>query len=1559
MERSNGLKKATAAAMSVVMAASLNMPIVAVADEGEQEDPASQTTQVDPLEGESVPPAQEDETSVSDEAEDEAGRDAEDVASSGESSTNSISLLSADPEDTGSEEGQTTGVAMIDNTPYSTLADAIADVPTDGEETTITLANDAEVSANLQIPSGKNIKLNLAGHTVHVTKGYILVRGKLTVVDDSANQDGAIIGKEGCSGFNVIQVNETSASLVLESGALKSEKKTVVQCNRAGATFEMKGGSVKSELPVTMSYGSVANIQGGTIQSSDPDGTAIELVENTSGVQPPQPKLIVGEAENYEQPVIEGMIKTESSIHVELNGGTIGGVTGHLSEDSVLTSRFGSDISAALPSGKTCVEQNGQYVVKDGVENSMVEIVSSDGAKRSYASLASAMVYLQDGETLKLLQDVETSEPLNIDRKISATIDLNGRTLTSTSEKAALIVDQRNVDITVKNGSIVSNTPETGASIIGIYGSQFTSDDCTLTLIGVTLSTANENANAGLIVSGDNVNDTVTLQSCTINVPETVMGIYFPPAQSTLNIVDTRINAGTGIGIKGGTLNVSGSTSITATGERDTTSVGPTGGIQETGDAIYVEGDYTNRAISVNIVGGVFSSAQGKAINLAKDEGRTESIEPIKFAVSGGSFSSNVSEYLADGYEMATQIEDGSDIETYVPLKHNVVAIGENKYMSLEEAIGEASDGVTITLLENVTTEPLTISKSINLNLGGHTLTLDGEGDPDEVGLLFTAGASMITNGTIYDGRAGQRTTAVAAKGGETSLSVDSASVLIEIPKQKYDVYGMRVLDGASLTLGSGASIAEKKIDGREGYSYGVVVLGNSSNAVFNPETATNLTINDGASITSNAFAVSGNGGGTQHNTNIVVNGGTLESEIGCAIYHPQYGKLTVNGGTIQGVSGIEMRSGEIEVTGGTIIGGHGELNVIQNGGGSTTDNAALAVMQHSTKLPIAVEIKGGKFEGTAAFVQNNPMGNDDDAIDKITLSIEGGSFDGQVIADNFNGEGEGFISGGTFSNLGDGATLDELLAEGFKAESGSDGSVTVSAQYVAQVGGKPYETVQAAINAATSDASTVQLLANTVESIVIPSGKTITLDLAGHTITNVSGSDTITVNVNGTLVVDDTVEGNSGIIDNVSNGKAALVVNELGNATLKGGKLCRSQEAGTLEGNAPNGNSYYTILNHGALEISDDAVIELMLPDGTPAGYSSVIDNGWFSGKPETEGYNATLTVNGGTIRGGKYLKNDSYGKLIINSGNIVDGANASILNWNEVEINGGIIDPSDGAVGAVYNLKDREGAENGAVAIKGGTFKLGDSQQVAFTDASGANVSHQIAIEGGTFTGVLNDQYFADGVGYEESAESEGAYEATALDDGQYLVGKYKVNANDPSIWTYPSKDGQVFAGWYSDAGYTKPYADTSGPAYAKFVDENVLQAKCQVPASATVDDDLTRVRLLSSVDALDYQDVGFVLRAGDNEAKTYSTTTVYEEIQSQFNDGVHIENPNAIFCESSKWFTTVTIANIGKQHFDTWLHITPYWTTSDGTKVTGQERVVTVAELIEMSNTAADQG
>ena len=142
----------------------------------------------------------------------------------------------------------------------------------------------------------------------------------------------------------------------------------------------------------------------------------------------------------------------------------------------------------------------------------------------------------------------------------------------------------------------------------------------------------------------------------------------------------------------------------------------------------------------------------------------------------------------------------------------------------------------------------------------------------------------------------------------------------------------------------------------------------------------------------------------------------------------------------------------------------------------------------------------------------------------------------------------------------------------------------------VAEVDGTKYQTLQAAIDNA--DGKTVTLLYNVTESVTIPSGKTVTIDLGEYTITNAGNNHTITNN--GNL----TIQGN-GKVDNIVHGKWALVNNKCGIANITGGTFTRSQEKGVS--GSSGGNSWYVIDNQGSMTIAN-ATVE------NTSGFSSLI---------------------------------------------------------------------------------------------------------------------------------------------------------------------------------------------------------------------------------------------------------------------------------------------------------------------------------------------------------------
>lgn len=273
--------------------------------------------------------------------------------------------------------------------------------------------------------------------------------------------------------------------------------------------------------------------------------------------------------------------------------------------------------------------------------------------------------------------------------------------------------------------------------------------------------------------------------------------------------------------------------------------------------------------------------------------------------------------------------------------------------------------------------------------------------------------------------------------------------------------------------------------------------------------------------------------------------------------------------------------------------------------------------------------------------------------------------------------------------------------------------------------GTSPATTLQEKITAA-ENGDTVSLSKDETDSITVSAGKDITLDLAGHKLTNTANNHTVTIDKGASLTVLDSSEAQTGAIDNVSHGKAAVVNH--GTFVLNSGSLTRSAEASTISENgntASGGNSWYVVWNTGNMTVNGG---KILFSADNQGYYSSLIDNGWADPSKNTEKAFATLTVTGGELSGGKItIKNDDYGILDIQGGTLTQACESffSVFNWNDATISGGTI---NGTVGAQGDGQTGENAyENGKLTISGDAKLSGGVQTF-----DNANVS----ISGGTFT-------------------------------------------------------------------------------------------------------------------------------------------------------------------------------------------------------------------------------
>ena len=307
-------------------------------------------------------------------------------------------------------------------------------------------------------------------------------------------------------------------------------------------------------------------------------------------------------------------------------------------------------------------------------------------ADKGYESLAEAFAEAEDGDTITLLNSTSGDGIQVTSNKFAdkgLTVDFGGNTYTvggvlvgssGTGTNAFQLL--ANNKITLKNGSIVGATENTkpaedtpnwhGAPAMVIQ------NYCNLTLDNMTIAGGTE-----------------TVYTMSNNFANVI-------------IKDTRIDAGAAKGYGYGpyAFDVCRFDSYSSV-------------------SVTVQG---NSVINGNVeVSGTIGEGQSRQLNI---EGGTFNGEfrvanqPANITITGGTFSSDVSDYVASGYE-AVAGEDG----TWTVKAENVATVNGQNYASLQEAVNAAKDGETVTLLKDVVqNSALNVKKSITLDMNGKKL---------------------------------------------------------------------------------------------------------------------------------------------------------------------------------------------------------------------------------------------------------------------------------------------------------------------------------------------------------------------------------------------------------------------------------------------------------------------------------------------------------------------------------------------------------------------------------------------------------------------------------------------------------------------------------------------------------------------------------------------------------------------------------------------------------------------------------------------------------------------
>ena len=303
--------------------------------------------------------------------------------------------------------------------------------------------------------------------------------------------------------------------------------------------------------------------------------------------------------------------------------------------------------------------------------------------------------------------------------------------------------------------------------------------------------------------------------------------------------------------------------------------------------------------------------------------------------------------------------------------------------------------------------------------------------------------------------------------------------------------------------------------------------------AVFNEAGATAY-LNDGTFTRSAEASTDFNNNG-ENSYYVILNQGTMTigTEAGTPeIRFPEgkgYYSSLVENGWYTASQNTNGATAKLTVFNGTFVGGkhslknvsYGEL-VIKNANVSGAGSCAILNWNDLT-------VNGGTFNATGkdgkAFLEIDTVEKADAAPSEgVTASITGGAFDASVEARNITG----FIKGGAFSEMPKMDYFAENYIAQFNAETGK--YETKEGSWVAAIGEEGYATLQDAINAA-ENGDTIILRADVTLTEALTIDKSVTIDLAGHTINapataaNITADATIKSSVTGGTIKH-TVEG-------------------------------------------------------------------------------------------------------------------------------------------------------------------------------------------------------------------------------------------------------------------------------------------------------------------------------------------------------------------------------------------------------------------------------------------------
>ena len=980
-------------------------------------------------------------------------------------------------------------------------------------------------------------------------------------------------------------------------------------------------------------------------------------------------------------------------------------------------------------------------------------------------TLAEMFADAQDGETLRLEQDVTVTGQEDADYKNSGTVtlDLNGHTITGDNKNIALRAigtEAGKGTLKITNGTIKTNS--------GTY--------CTV------------GAKDAALELSDMRLENSTAYGCSVKA--------FAGGTIDLKKVCSTSQTGGGVEAAGGTVNIYDST-FTQTGYYDHNSVnlaasGGTGTVNVYGGSFTSEnyGLYIfSSGGTINVYDGTFKAGEEKAVvkadlDLNSYPAATANIniyggdftgkidiadkEEVHVEITGGTFADTgltkeaFSAYTAEG-TVVTEGPDGTFTVKELDETNGVAEVGGKYYASLQKAVDNAGKGETVTLLQD-TAEDIVIPEGaeLTLNLNGKTLT------NHEDHTITNKGTLTITGGGTVD-------------------NVTHARAAIQNEP------------GGNVVLNGGAYTRSKE-NGQNAEASG----GNSYYNIVNHGT---MEINSGVSVTQkgqfSSMIENGWYNGSQNtgkeNSVLTINGGTFSGGLN-TIKNDDYGELAINDGTFTSMSQAAFLNWNVAtVNGGTFDAAGASNGVILNGyidgtmdQGKLTINGGTFNAGEKTVITTMgggthsgdIEITGGTLNGSIVLTDSSEgarltitqkakvTGNVTNSGKADVAITDGATVDGQV---SNSAGGTMSVVNSTIGSVPEGTTAETIVI----VNSTVDGTLTTNTAENAavMVGGKTYETLGAAITAAKAG-DTIYVLKDIPEAagIAVPSGKNFTIDFGGHTYTlKDPGAGSAGTESNGfQFLKDSTITLKNGTV-RIAEGTTSIkrIIQNYANLTLEDMHFFAEHQA--------DGEDYALSFNNGSIIFKGDTDIV------TTSDEAIAFDVCKYSSYPST---NVTFDESyTGTING----------KIVYDS---------TDADTHKLTIQG------NGTFGAIEAASGAAEAAKSGIEVTSGHFAkpvnedyLADSVKAQLESASNpeAPYSYYPSLEAAQAAAQPGDT-----ITEVNATSGEKKYTVT-LDyaDGDTKDSVYTVTEGTELTLPTPSRSGYTFEGWYDGSSrVSSPY-------------------------------------------------------------------------------------------------------------------------------------------------------